>query len=73
MIHRKKINMLYLEFARVLQDVKPKAFIVENVSGMARANFSHLLADQFQNIKNHPEGWLVTSYSMRSDIFGQHS
>ena len=44
----KKINMLYLEFARVLRAVKPKAFIVENVSGMTRANFSHLLDDQIK-------------------------
>jgi DNA (cytosine-5)-methyltransferase 1 len=44
----RKINTLYLEFARALNAIKPKAFIVENVSGMVRSNFSHLLDDQFK-------------------------
>lgn len=43
-----KINTLYLEFARALNAIKPKAFIVENVSGMIRAEFRHLLQDQFK-------------------------
>jgi DNA (cytosine-5)-methyltransferase 1 len=44
----RKINTLYLEFARALTQIKPKAFIVENVSGMVRKNFSHLLTDQIK-------------------------
>lgn len=44
----RKINTLYLQFARALRAVSPKAFIVENVSGMVRANFAHLLQDQFK-------------------------
>lgn len=44
----RKINTLYLEFARALGQIKPKAFIVENVSGMVRKNFSHLLEDQIK-------------------------
>lgn len=42
----RKINYLYIEFARALQTIKPKAFIVENVSGMVRKNFEHLLVEQ---------------------------
>ncbi len=42
------INKLYLEFARALGAIQPKAFIVENVSGMVRRNFAHLLKDQFK-------------------------
>ncbi len=42
------INQLYLEFARALSLIQPKAFIVENVSGMVRKNFAHLLEDQFK-------------------------
>lgn len=42
------INTLYLEFARALGQMKPKAFIVENVSGMVRANYRHLLLDQIK-------------------------
>ena len=44
----RKINTLYLEFARALGVIRPKAFIVENVSGMVRRNFSHLLEHQFK-------------------------
>lgn len=44
----RKINSLYLEFARALGQIKPKAFIVENVSGMGRRNFRHLLDDQIK-------------------------
>ena len=44
----RKINQLYLEFARALNKIKPKAFIVENVSGMVRSNFQHLLEDQLK-------------------------
>lgn len=44
----RKINTLYLEFARALNGIKPKAFIVENVSGMVRKNFQHLLEDQIK-------------------------
>jgi DNA (cytosine-5)-methyltransferase 1 len=42
------INKLYLEFARALRIVRPRAFIVENVSGMIRSNFNHLLQDQLK-------------------------
>ncbi|NLZ10861.1 MAG: DNA cytosine methyltransferase [Alcaligenaceae bacterium] len=42
----RRINFLYLEFARALNAIKPKVFIVENVSGMVRKNFEHLLIDQ---------------------------
>ncbi|MCC5811336.1 MAG: DNA cytosine methyltransferase [Ectothiorhodospiraceae bacterium] len=42
------INRLYLQFARVLNAVKPRAFVVENVSGMKRADFKHLLDHQVE-------------------------
>lgn len=44
----RKINTLYLEFARALHAIRPKAFVVENVSGMVRNNFQHLLQDQIK-------------------------
>ena len=44
----RKINTLYIEFARALSLIRPKAFIVENVSGMIRKNYRHLLEDQFK-------------------------
>lgn len=40
------VNYLYREFARALNQISPKAFIVENVSGMMRRDFRHLLDDQ---------------------------
>jgi DNA (cytosine-5)-methyltransferase 1 len=42
----RKINYLYREFDRILRIIKPKAFIVENVPGMGRSNFKHLLDEQ---------------------------
>ena len=40
------VNYLYREFDRALRQIKPKAFIVENVSGMLRANNKRLLHNQ---------------------------
>lgn len=42
----RKINYLYREFDRALRKIRPKAFIVENVSGMRRANNRHLAVNQ---------------------------
>lgn len=55
------INTLYLEFARALHAIRPKAFIVENVSGMVRANFSHLLEDQFRVFRE-------AGYTVKADV-----
>ncbi len=57
----RKINTLYLEFARALLAIKPKAFIVENVSGMVRKNFSHLLEDQFKVFRE-------AGYRVKADV-----
>lgn len=43
---KRKINFLYREFDRALRQIRPKAFIVENVGGMRRADFQHLLNNQ---------------------------
>lgn len=42
----RQINYLYREFDRALRQIRPKAFVVENVSGMARADYAHLLRNQ---------------------------
>ncbi len=47
----RNVNLLYQEFDRALRLIKPKAFIVENVSGMTRADFSHLLRNQLVRFK----------------------
>lgn len=48
----RSINFLYKEFARALSHIQPKAFIVENVSGMRNSTFQHLLEDQIQRFSN---------------------
>lgn len=57
----RKINELYLEFARALRQMKPKAFIVENVSGMVRANFRHLLKSQF-------DAFSAAGYKVKAEV-----
>lgn len=47
----RKINYLYREFDRALRLIRPKAFIVENVSGMSRSNFDHLLRNQITRFR----------------------
>ena len=42
----RRINYLYRDFDRALRQIRPKAFIVENISGMRRSDFSHLLRNQ---------------------------
>lgn len=64
----RKINTLYLEFARALNQIKPKAFIVENVSGMVRANFRHLLEDQFKVFSE--VGYSVTAEVLNAADYG---
>lgn len=54
----RNINYLYREFDRVLRLIKPKAFIVENVSGMTRSNYRHLLNNQV--IRFRMAGYKVT-------------
>lgn len=47
----RKINYLYREFDRALRQIKPKAFIVENVSGMRRSSYRHLLNNQITRFR----------------------
>jgi DNA (cytosine-5)-methyltransferase 1 len=62
------INKLYLEFARALRKVRPRAFIVENVSGMIRSNFNHLLQDQLTTFSE--SGYKVKAEVLNSASFG---
>jgi DNA (cytosine-5)-methyltransferase 1 len=64
----RKINTLYLEFARALKTVQPKAFIVENVSGMVRTNFLHLLQDQLKVFGD--VGYTVKAQVLNAADFG---
>ncbi len=64
----RKINELYLEFARALRQVKPKAFVVENVSGMVRENFRHLLSSQLKIFRQ--AGYTVQAEVLNAADFG---
>lgn len=62
------INYLYREFGRALRQVKPKAFIVENVSGMIRADFHHLLKNQLKNFRH--AGYVVSWKVLNAAEYG---
>jgi len=64
----RKINYLYREFGRALRQIKPKAFIVENVSGMVRADFTHLLKNQLKNFRH--AGYVVTWKLLNAADYG---
>lgn len=57
----RKINYLYREFDRALRQIRPKAFIVENVSGMRRADYSHLLRNQITRFR-------MAGYRVKHDL-----
>ncbi len=48
----RNINQLYREFDRALRQMRPRAFVVENVPGMARSNNRHLLDDQLVRFRS---------------------
>ena len=62
------INRLYLEFGRALRAIKPKAFIVENVSGMVRKNYRHLLKNQLRLFRH--AGYKVDAAVLNAADFG---
>lgn len=64
----RKINYLYREFDRVLRATRPRAFIVENVSGMKRADFSHLLRNQITRFRT--AGYRVASQVLNAEDYG---
>ncbi len=64
----RKINTLYLEFARALEAIEPKAFIVENVSGMVRTDFRHLLDHQLRVFTE--AGYRVKAQILNAADFG---
>ena len=50
--HTDKINFLYREYDRVLRQVRPLAFIVENVDGMRFTQNEHLLRNQLVRFRS---------------------
>lgn len=67
----RKINYLYIEFARALNQINPKAFIVENVSGMRNSTFKHLLEDQLKRFSSAGKlGYNVTWKELKAHEYG---
>lgn len=64
----RKINYLYREFDRALRQIKPKAFIVENVSGMVRASNQHLFKNQL--IRFRSAGYRVSHAVLDARLYG---
>jgi len=64
----RKINYLYREFDRALRAIKPKAFMVENVSGMRRSDLNHLLKNQLTRFRL--AGYRVTWKILKSEDYG---
>lgn len=62
------VNYLYREFDRALRAIRPKAFIVENVSGMKRADFGHLLRAQLTRYRS--AGYCVTWKLLNAAEYG---
>lgn len=67
----RNINYLYREFARALNQIQPKAFIVENVSGMKRSTYEHLLLDQIEQFRTAGDhGYNITWDDVSAQEFG---
>jgi DNA (cytosine-5)-methyltransferase 1 len=62
------VNYLFREFGRALRAVKPKAFIVENVSGLMRADNRKLFEWQLRNFRS--AGYRVTWKLLNAADFG---
>lgn len=61
-------NKLYIEFLRVVKDIKPKAFIIENVPGLAtlfKGQVKDRIIEEFSKI-----GYSVTSKILNASDYG---
>lgn len=64
----RSINYLYREFDRALRKIRPKAFIVENVSGMVHENCEELFRNQLTRFRL--AGYNVSWKILRAVDFG---
>lgn len=62
------VNYLFREFGRALRKVRPKAFVVENVSGLTRADNKQLFDMQLRNFR--AAGYSVTWRLLNAANFG---
>ena len=64
----RRINYLYRDFDRALRKIRPKAFIAENVAGMRRSDFRHLLRNQI--VRFRMAGYRVKHKVLNAVNFG---
>lgn len=67
----RRVNRLYLEFSRALDKIAPKAFIAENVSGLQRSTYQHILKDQIEKFSAAgPYGYDVVWQELKAHEYG---
>lgn len=64
----REINYLFQEFGRALRQIRPRVFIVENVSGLLRADNKGLFSKQLRNFR--AAGYKVKSQVLNAAEFG---
>lgn len=62
------INYLFREFGRALRSIRPKAFVVENVSGLTRKDNKDLFGEQLRNFR--ASGYRVQWAILNASDFG---
>jgi len=60
-------NTLFHEFTRLLQGLQPKAFIMENVSGMVKGKMKLIFADILRELK--ASGYIVKCWLLNAKYF----
>ena len=73
-------NRLYLEFVRLLRGIRPRTFVLENVSGLVKGTMRVIFVDCLKELKasgyrirNHANAafwWRVLAWGTRSDTRG---
>ena len=61
-------NQLFRDFVRLLRGIRPRTFVMENVSGMVRGNMKLLFAEIMQELK--ASGYVVKTRLLNAKWFG---
>ena len=61
-------NQLFREYVRLLRGLKPKAFVMENVSGMVKGKMKLIFAEIMRELK--ASGYYVSARRMNAMYFG---
>jgi DNA (cytosine-5)-methyltransferase 1 len=61
-------NQLFKEYVRILAGLKPKVFVMENVSGMVKGNMKLMFADILKTLKN--AGYKVKAALLDASFYG---